>query len=64
MGYSLFLFTKLYDVIMGLSEEPYDIQYDDMVDLYGIYDASEFNRSDYDEYRCMINFFHDLKLKQ
>jgi hypothetical protein len=64
MNYSFFLFTKLHDVIFGISEEPYDLQYDDMVDLYGVYDASEFNRSDYDEYRCMVNFLRDLKSKQ
>lgn len=64
MNYSFFLFTKLYDVVFGISEDPYDFQYDDMVELYRVYYASEFNRSDYDEYRCMINFLQDLKLKQ
>jgi hypothetical protein len=64
MGYSFFLFTKLHDVILGVSEEPYDLQYDDMVDMYDVYNASEFNRSDYDEYRCMLNFLNDIKIKQ
>lgn len=64
MNYSFFLFTKLHDVILGISVKPYDIQYDDIIELYAVYDESEFNRSNYDEYRCIVNFLHDLKLKQ
>lgn len=64
MSYSFFLFAKLHDVVLGVSDEPYDFQYEDMVDLYGIYNASEFNRSEHYEYGCMLDFLNDLKNKQ
>lgn len=62
MDYSFFLFTKLHDVIMGVSSEPYDYQFEDLVDLYKLYESSEFNSSDYGEYECMVKFLNDLKV--
>jgi len=55
MNYSFFLFTKLYDVIIGVQYE-YDLMFDDLNDLYREYEASEFNDSAIDEYQCMTNF--------
>jgi hypothetical protein len=61
MNYSFFLFTKLHDVVFGQSNDPYDYQFEDLVDLYGTYESSKFNRSDIDEYTCMVNFLNDIK---
>jgi hypothetical protein len=55
MSYSFFLFTKLYNVIIGEQYE-YDLMFDDLKDLYREYDVSEFNDSAIDEYQCMTNF--------
>jgi hypothetical protein len=61
MGYSFFLFTKLHDAILGDSGEPYDIQYDDMVDMYDVYNASNENDPNTGEYGCMVD--HLLRIK-
>ena len=65
MNYSFFLFTQLYRAIIDpTDEQPYDLMFDDLVDLYWIYDTSEFNTSNKDEYQCMVSFLQDLKIKQ
>jgi len=61
MGYSFFLFSKLHDVILGVSEEPYDLQYDDIVDMYDVYNASNDNDPNTNEYGCMVD--HLLRIK-
>jgi hypothetical protein len=63
MNYSFFLFTKLYDIIIGEQYE-YDSMFDDLKGLYREYDASEFNDSTIDEYQCMTNFLTNKKTKQ
>jgi hypothetical protein len=61
MGYSFFLFAKLHDAILGDSGEPYDIQYDDMVDMYDVYNASKDNDPNASEYGCIVD--HLLRIK-
>jgi hypothetical protein len=63
MNYSFFLFTKLYDVIIGEQYE-YDLMFDDLNDLYREYESSEFNDSAIDEYQCMTNFLTNKKTEQ
>jgi hypothetical protein len=61
MSYSFFLFTKLHDVILGDSGEPYDIQFDDMVDMYTTYKYSEHNTPSVGEYECMVEHLQQIK---
>jgi hypothetical protein len=62
MSYSFYLFTKLYDVIIG-EEYEYDLMYENLIDLYHEYESSSFNDSSIDEYQCMVNFLHNNKNK-
>lgn len=55
MNYSLFLFSKLNDLMFNPQYE-YDRQYDDLVVLFQEYQQSEFNKPDADEYTCMVSF--------
>jgi hypothetical protein len=65
MQYSFFLFCQLYrDIIKPTDEQTYDLMFEDLVDLYWIYDTSEFNSDKHGEYECMVNFLQDLKTKQ
>jgi hypothetical protein len=61
--YSFFLFTKLYEAVNGngLSDEPYDYQYEAMSHLYKQYEASEYNDSYEPEYECMLSFLESYK---
>lgn len=61
MSYSFFLFAKLHDAILGDSGEPYDIQYDDIVDMYDVYEASKHNNSNVGEYECMVEHLEEIK---
>ena len=53
--YSFYLFTKLYDVIIG-EEEEYDIMFENLMGLYEEYSGSEFNEPSLPEYDCMVKF--------
>lgn len=54
-NYSFYLFCKLRDVVMP-SEEPYDLQYEQDLQLYENYLKSEFNVDTKGEYECMVDF--------
>lgn len=53
--YNFYLFTKLYDVIIG-EESEYDLMFDHLVDLYQEYEISHFNDGRLPEYECIVNF--------
>lgn len=55
------MFAKLHDVVIGVSDEPYDNQYDDLVVMYDMYVSSEYNVDTKAEYECMVDFFQSLK---
>lgn len=61
--YSFFLFTKLYEVVNGngLSDEPYDYQYEAMSHLYKQYEASTYNNANKSEYECILSFLDSCK---
>ena len=56
--YSFFLFTKLYEVVNGngLSDEPYDYQYEAISHLYKQYEVSAYNDGNKSEYECILSF--------
>lgn len=54
--YSFFLFTKLYEEVNGISNEPYDILFDKVSEAYDKYSNSEYNNMYEPEYECMLNF--------
>lgn len=54
-NYSFYLFCKLKDVIMP-SEEAYDLQYEQDLQLYEDYLESEFNVDTKGEYEYMVDF--------
>ena len=53
--YSFYLFCKLRDVVIP-SQEPYDLQYEQDLQLYENYLKSEFNVDTKGEYECMVDF--------
>jgi hypothetical protein len=59
--YSFFLFTKLYEVVNGISDEPYDIQYEGIIHLYNDYEASTYNDGNKSEYECILSFLDSCK---
>jgi len=60
--YNLFLFAKLYEEIIGKSEEEYDIQFEKLGKLYDEFSlGSRFNVDEKSQYDCMVDFFEDLK---
>ena len=59
--YSFFLFTKLYEVVNGISDEPYDIQYEGIIHLYNEYEASTYNNGNKSEYECILSFLDSCK---
>lgn len=58
--YSFYLFTKLYDVIIGTQIE-YDILFELLVDLHKEYEMSHFNDGRLSEYDCIVNFLNHKK---
>ena len=56
--YSFFLFTKLYEVVNGISNDPYDLQFDKMSEAYGKYSNSEHDNLNEPEYECMLSFLN------
>jgi len=61
MGYSFFLFAKLHDAVFGVSEEPYDLQYEELYVSYNRYKVSPYNDPNIGEYECMVNYLQHLK---
>jgi hypothetical protein len=61
MNYSLFLFSKLYDSIIGVNYE-YDYMYDDLQTLYKVFEDSGFNNKNRSEYDCIVDFLKDNRL--
>jgi hypothetical protein len=59
--YSFFLFTKLYDVVNGISNDPYDLQFDNLSEAYDKYSNSEYNNLYEPEYECMLAFLESSK---
>lgn len=55
MNYSLFLFTKLYDVIVGHNYE-YDLMFQDLQNFYKDFSESAFNDPNKGEYDCMVDY--------
>lgn len=58
MNYSLFLFSKLYDVFVGVNYE-YDLLFADLQLLYVEFEASKYNEPNAGEYECMVDFFQN-----
>jgi hypothetical protein len=58
--YHFYLFTKLYDVIIG-EESEYDLMFDHLVDLHEEYEMSHFNNGKLPEYECIVNFLNHKK---
>jgi hypothetical protein len=63
MGYSFFLFAKLHECTFGVSEEPYDAQYEELYVAYNRYKASPYNDPDFGEYSCMVDYLQDWKFR-
>jgi hypothetical protein len=61
MNYSLFLFSKLYDVVIGFNYE-YDLMYADMQTLYKVFEDSGFNNPNLPEYECILEFLKENRL--
>lgn len=61
MGYSFFLFSKLHDAIIGVSDEPYDYQYEDLFLMYHRYSMSKYNNPNVGEYECMVQYLNFIK---
>ena len=55
-NYSFFLFSKLYESVNGISEEPYDLLFSEIAQAYSKYVSSSYNDSYEPEYECMLNF--------
>ena len=59
--YSFFLFTKLYEVVNGVSDEPYDLLYEELREAYDRYYISEHNEKGKSEYECILSFLDSCK---
>lgn len=55
MNYSFFLFTQLYNSIIGIQYE-YDLMFDDIGILYKDYLASSFNDNNKPVYECIESY--------
>jgi hypothetical protein len=58
MNYSFYLFSKLFDVIIG-HEYEYDLMFQDITNLYKLYEISTHNDENLPEYECMVNFLRN-----
>ncbi len=61
-NYSFFLFSKLYECVNGISEEPYDLLFGEIAQAYEQYEASEYNTSNKPEYECMLAYLEANKI--
>jgi hypothetical protein len=57
-NYSFYLFSKLFDAIIG-HEYEYDLMFGDIQNLYTFYQMSSYSDMDKGEYTCMHLFFID-----
>ena len=57
MHYSFYLFVQLRNEIMPNDVE-YDLQYGEDLQLFKMYETSEYNVEDKTEYDCMVDFLH------
>ena len=55
MNYSFFLFTQLYNEIVGIQYE-YDLLFEDLQKLFSQYEASHYNDPNIHEYECMVYY--------
>ena len=60
MHYSFFLFSQLYNVIHP-NETPYDILFEELLELYSDFEESLYNDPDKGEYECMVGFLEACK---
>lgn len=58
MNYRFFLFSKLFDAMIGIEYE-YDLMFEDLQILFEEYDTSSYNDSNESEYECIVEFFKD-----
>jgi hypothetical protein len=58
MNYRFFLFSKLFDAMIGIEYE-YDLMFDDLQMLFEEYDISSYNDPNKGEYECIVKFFKD-----
>ena len=58
MNYRFFLFSKLFDAMIGIEYE-YDLMFGDLQILFEEYDNSSYNDSNESEYECIVEFFKD-----
>ena len=56
MMQSFFYFSKIYDNVIGVQYE-LDYMYEDLLHLYNIYSAPDFNDPLKSEYECIVEFF-------
>ena len=61
LDYSLFLFTKLWEAVMGRSDEPYDVLFEKISKVFSEYLSSPYNSNNRGEYECMMEFLDDYK---
>lgn len=59
--YSFFLFTKLYEVVNGISDAPYDLLFDELREAYDRYYISAHNDKRKPEYECILSFLESYK---
>lgn len=55
---SFYLFTKLYDSIIGNSYD-YELMYKDLKNIYFLYNLSDYNNKNLSEFQSMSKFFID-----
>lgn len=60
MNYSFFLFTQLYNEIVGIQYE-YDLLFEDLNLLFDQYNDSSFNDENQPEYECIVSFLNHSK---
>lgn len=58
MEYSLYLFSKLFEIEFTLDCE-YDIMFDIISRIYNKYENSDYNNPKEPEYECMVNYLKD-----
>jgi hypothetical protein len=59
-SYSFFLFSQLYNVIHP-NETPYDILFEELLELHSDFEESLYNDPDKGEYECMVGFLEAYK---
>lgn len=60
MNYSLYLFSKLFDVVINLECE-YDVMFEFVNDLFNDFQFSKYNDTNKGEYECIVKFLTENK---